>query len=99
MTKTTGGYEQIVETVHQEDGTTYQIGIREGKWIAESDYEKVAAAKKGFLLHLEYNGYGQAQAYNLYSDFAEMAAADVDIFLLSKVAAALHVTDFVAFFD
>jgi hypothetical protein len=99
MTENIGGYGRIIETIHQEGGTRFKIGFREGKWIAKSDYERVAVAKKGFLLHLEYDEYRRARAYNLYLNFDEMAADDVDVFLLSKVAAALDVTDFVAFFD
>jgi hypothetical protein len=69
------------------------------KWIAGTEYEKVAVAKKGYLLHLDYDGNGRAVDYKLYLDFAEMAAGEVDYSLLVKVAAALGNKDYVVFLD
>ena len=90
---------QLVETIHLPDGTIQKVGLHAGKWVAKSDYERVAVAKKGYLIRFEYDEHRRAQTYDLYDNFAEMAADDVDVFLLSKVAAALNETDFVAFFD
>ena len=89
MTENINDYQQLVETVHLPDGTVQKVGFREGKWIAESDYERVAVAKKGYLIRFEYDGDQRAQTYDLYDNFAEMAADEVDVFLLSKVAARL----------
>ena len=99
MTENISDYRQLVETIHLPDGTIQKVGFHAGKWVAESDYEKVAVAKKGYLIRFEYDGNQRAQTYDLYDNFAEMAADEVDVFLLSKVAAALNQTDFVAFFD
>jgi hypothetical protein len=99
LTKDTDNYGQIVETIHLPDGPIQKVGFHEGKWVARSDYERVAVAKKGYLIRFEYDGHRRARAYDLYVNFAEMAADDLDVFLLSKVAAALNETDFVAFFD
>ncbi|MGD8401194.1 MAG: hypothetical protein PVH64_09725 [Bacillota bacterium] len=99
MVKDTDGYGVLVETLHFKDGTTPKVGFREGKWIAGTEYEKVAVAKKGYLLHLDYDGNGRAVDYKLYLDFAEMAAGEVDYSLLVKVAAALGNKDYVVFLD
>jgi hypothetical protein len=52
----------------------------------------------GFLLCFRCNENGQARSYKMYLNLAEMAADDVDFFLLSKVAAAID-ADYVAFLD
>jgi hypothetical protein len=92
-------YEEIVETVRRKDGRVLKVGFREGKWIAETPYERVAVSKNGFLLYLECNEDGQAYFYDLFATFAEMAAAEeIDFLLLSDVAAALG-ADYIAFLD
>jgi hypothetical protein len=99
MAKNLDDYLQLIESVHLKDGTVKQIGLHEGKWLVKSEYEKVAVSKKGFLLHLEYNGIGQGINYKLYLNFTEMATDDSDFILLSKVAAALGVKDYITFLD
>jgi hypothetical protein len=94
MTENTGEYGQIVETVHLEDGTIQKVGFHEGKWLAGTEYEKVAVSKKGYLLHLDYDEKGRAFNYKLYLDFTEIAADDVDYLLLGKIARALGNKDF-----
>jgi hypothetical protein len=99
LVKDTNEYGLLVETLYLKDGTTPKVGFREGKWLVGTEDEKVAVAKKGYLLHLEYNEIGQAVDYKLYLDFAEMAADEVDYLFLAKVAAALGNKDYVVFLD
>jgi hypothetical protein len=92
-------YEQIVEQVYLKDGTIRKIGFRAGKWIAETKYDRVAVAKDGYLLYFRYSENGQAHSYDLFCDFAEMAANKyVDFLLLGQVAAAIG-ADYVLFMD
>jgi hypothetical protein len=67
--------------------------------LSKASMKRLPYQKKGFLLHLEYNGIGQAINYKLYLNFTEMAADDVDFYLLGKVAAALGVKDYITFLD
>jgi hypothetical protein len=99
LEKGTDEYGLLVETLYLKDGTTPKVGFREGKWLAGTEYEKVAVSKKGYLLHLDYDDNSRAVAYKLYLDFTEMAAAEVDYSLLIKVAAALGNKDYVVFLD
>jgi hypothetical protein len=99
LVKDTNEYGVLVETLYLKDGTTPKVGFREGKWIAGTEYEKVAVSKKGYLLHLDFDDNGRAVDYKLYLDFAEMAAAEVDYSLLVKVAAALDNKDYIVFLD
>jgi hypothetical protein len=92
-------YGVLVETLYLKDGTTPKVGFREGKWLAGTAHEKVAVAKKGYLLHLDYDDKGRAVDYKLYLDFTEMAAGEADYILLVKVAAALGNKDCVVFLD
>jgi hypothetical protein len=99
LVKDIDDYGVLVETLHLKDGTTPKVGFREGKWVAGTEYEKVAVAKKGYLLHFDYDGNGRAVDYKLYLDFVELAAAEVDYLLLVKVATALGNKDYVVFLD
>jgi hypothetical protein len=99
LIKDTNEYGLLVETLYLKDGTTPKVGFHEGKWIAGNKYEKVAVAKKGYLLHIDYDDSGRAVDYKLYLDFAEMATDDLDYLLLSKVAAALGNKDYIMFLD
>jgi hypothetical protein len=99
LIKSTDEYGLLVETLYLKDGTTPKVGFREGKWLAGTEYEKVAVSKKGYLLHLDYDDNSRAVDYKLYLDFTEMSAAEVDYSLLVKVAAALGKNDYVVFLD
>jgi hypothetical protein len=96
MAENAGEYGEIVEKVYYKDGTFSRVGFHEGKWIAATEYEKAAIAKKGFLLYLELDENGRACSYRTYLDFADMAADDIDLLFLSRVAAAIG-ADYIQF--
>jgi hypothetical protein len=98
MAESAGNYGEIVEKVYYKDGTFYRVGFHEGKWIAETEHEKAAISKKGFLLYLELDDNGQARSFKMYLDFADMAADDIDLLFLSRVAAAIG-ADYIQFLD
>jgi hypothetical protein len=100
MAENVSDYEQIVETVYLQDGTIRKVGFREGRWIAETKYDRVAVSKDGFLLYFGYSESGRAHSYQLFCNFAEMAIEgnDVDFLLLGQVAAAIG-ADYISFLD
>jgi hypothetical protein len=53
LVKDINDYGVLVETLYLKDGTTPKVGFREGKWLAGTEDEKIAVAKKGDLLHLD----------------------------------------------
>jgi hypothetical protein len=79
LIKDIDGYGILAKALYLKDGTTPKVGFRAGKWLAGTEYEKVAVAKKGYLLHLDYDDNGRAVDYKLFLDFTEMAAAEKNL--------------------
>jgi hypothetical protein len=46
LIKDIDGYGILAKTLYLKDGTTPKVGFRAGKWLAGTEYEKVAVAKK-----------------------------------------------------